>query len=482
MYGGANATAYFVRRSRKASWFTQVPVLLTNASGIADFGNTWSVNISRAGDYMLQNWLRVTLPEVKQDNGDTSDDTNGASALLPGEVFRWTRNLMHNLVKEACIKFNDLVEARFDSEHLDFLTAFTVPQSKRNGYNNMIGNLNVLTNPVATAAGRMNLNLPPLTLNLPLPFPHTRDSGVALPTAALPYNEMRMEFEFRPWQELLIKDTYDGAGELSASAPATQADVNKISGAGSSVNLGLKDVQVWANYAIVSNEERKLMGKAPRDILIEQVQTDSSRDVRDDNVKRDIRFSHAVKTLFFGIKNVTNRAEHSNYTCSGPSGTVAAGLDFSPIMGTDPIEHTSVRYENTVRLSEMGSDYFSLVQPYYQCADVAIPEDTGYHMYSYSLDMLSLDPMGSTNFGKLTNVQLEHKVSADCSHAKDPAWSSNAIKSSDALPATVVNGLYTNTTNQQAGLLSQQRFETVCSVVSNNVVRVSGGALGFPVL
>jgi len=280
-----------------------------------------------------------------------------------------------------------------------------------------------------------------------------------------------MEFEFRPWQELLINDTYAG-GVLTASEPAAHGDLP------GGTNMHLRDVQVWANYAIVSNEERKLMGKAPRDILIEQVQSDSSRDVRDGNIKRDIRFSHAVKTLFFGIKNVTNRAEHSNYTCAGPSGTSAEGLDLSPFMGTDPIEHTSVRYENTVRLSEMGSDYFSLVQPYYQCADVSIPEETGYHMYSYSLDMLSLDPMGSTNFGKLTNVQLEHKISADCAYARDDV----PVGGAGNLPATVTNGIHTGQTNLNSGLLGPQRFETVCSVVSNNVVRVSGGALGFPVL
>ena len=35
----------------------------------------------------------------------------------------------------------------------------------------------------------------------------------------------------------------------------------------------LTNVNVWANYAIVSNDERKRMACAPRDILIEQVQS-----------------------------------------------------------------------------------------------------------------------------------------------------------------------------------------------------------------
>ena len=30
----------------------------------------------------------------------------------------------------------------------------------------------------------------------------------------------------------------------------------------------------------------------------------------------------------------------------------------------------------------------------------SIPEVTGYHFYSYGLDLMSLNPVGSTNFGK----------------------------------------------------------------------------------
>ena len=34
MYGGPDATAYFVRETRKATWFTQVPVCLSRATQV----------------------------------------------------------------------------------------------------------------------------------------------------------------------------------------------------------------------------------------------------------------------------------------------------------------------------------------------------------------------------------------------------------------------------------------------------------------
>jgi hypothetical protein len=437
-YGGAKATTYFVRKTRKSSWFTQVPVALSGCGGTRDFNQEWSTSVSRAGDYMMHNWLRVTLPSVQATgDGVYGDDTR----------VRWCRNLMHNLVEECSIMFNDLVEARFDSAHLDFWSAFTVPEGKRLGYDNMIGNISILNNPSNSVGPNL---LPSVVLNLPLPFPHTRDTGVAMPTAALPYNEMRIVTKFRSYLDLLVVDD-NGTANLSKSASA-----NEIVG-----TPALTNVQMWANYAIVSNAERVKMGAAPRDIAIEQVQSAPMQNVTfggATSTSRDLRLSHAVKVIFFAMRNTTVSSDRSNYTSSTVTRQAADTLlDFTFGKSGDPIATTSLLYENTTRLNAMGSDYFSLIQPYYQCRSFTIPASTGYHMYSYSLDLLSLDPMGSTNFGKLTNISMTHTFSQD------------AIDG--AAGGTVEDGHF-----------ELQKFQTVATVVNNNVVRVSGGALGFPVL
>ncbi len=424
MYGGDDATAYFVRDTRKSTWFTQVPVCLSKASGSADFGQQWSVSISRAGDYLLQTWLRVTIPSVQL-------RSNSISATL-----RWTRNLMHNLISDCAITFNDLVAARFDNYHLDFWTAFTVPAGKVNGYNNMIGNFDDLIQPHSSSSA-----IPSFTLNLPLPFFFTRDSGVALPTAAIPYNDMRISFSFRSFNELLIVDYTEGSDILSR--PAQAGDLESVPSLAG-------NAQVWANYAIVSNEERKRMACAPRDILIEQVQTAPLQQFNPSQNSRpsyDIRFSHAIKVLFFAVRNTTIASDWSNYTSEQhviQGNAVVAHED-----AVDPINATSIVYENTQRLAAMGSDYFSLVQPYYHAP--VIPLQTGYHMYSYSLDFVCLDPMGSTNFGKLTNVSILPEPSAG---------------------ATAASGRSVHA----------QRYNFITTVVNNNIIRISGGALGFPVL
>ena len=429
LYGGPEAVAYFVRETRKSTWFTQVPVVLSRASGTPEFGQEWSASISRAGDYLLATWLRTVTPEITCQKAD--------------HKIRWTRNFMHNLIRECCLTFNDLVAARFDNYHLDFWSAFTVPAGKRNGYNNMIGTFSEMVDPTTTLASQQ--------LNLPLPFFFSRDSGVALPTAALPYNDMRICFSFRNWSELLVLVSADDVSTVPAIG-------DLVDGA---PKLGL--THAWANYAIVSNDERKRMACAPRDILIEQVQTAPRQTFLtggNNNPSYDIRFSHAIKALFWAARNSTHTNEWSNYTTSSAQHTLTT-VDFNSPLAADPISTFSLTYENTQRLSNMGSDYFSLVNPWYHAP--VIPGETGYHMYSYSLDFYCLDPMGSTNYGKLTNVSVA------------PVASTAAISSVTAVPDPIT--VHGATKNDYA-----QTYEFVVTCINNNIIRISGGAAGFPVL
>jgi hypothetical protein len=260
---------------------------------------------------------------------------------------------------------------------------------------------------------------------------------------------MRLNFAFRDWTQLLVLSN-PGSG-ANQRVQVTSADL-----VGGAPVLG--NTQVWANYAIVSNDERKRMACAPRDILIEQVQTaprQSFTPNTNPTQSFDIRFSHAIKVLFFAVRNTTSPADWSIYTTSSPvTPTSGAPVNYSPLGTADPILQTSLIYENTNRLAQMGSDYFSLVNPYYNAP--VIPVETGFHEYSYSLDFISLDPMGSTNYGKLTNVSIVPEASQA------------------AIVASAGTG--------GRGADYPQTYEFIITAVNNNIIRVSGGALGFPVL
>ena len=104
----------------------------------------------------------------------------------------------------------------------------------------------------------------------------------------------------------------------------------------------------------------------------------------------------------------------------------------------------------------MGSDYYSLIEPFYKAP--SIPEPTGYHLYSYSLGFYNVDPLGSTNYGKLTNVSIV------------PAASPAAIVGAGGTGAAASGQDYAQT------------YEFIIIGLNTNIIRISGGALGFPVL
>lgn len=431
LYGGTTATTYFFRMVRKSTWFTVVPTVLSKNNTL-EFGvQNAQVNITRAGDFLLNCWLRVTLPQI---------------VPKAGVSIRWTKNVGHNLIQQVSNTFNDLTAASLYNYYMDFWAAFTVPASKRTGYNNMIGNVRALTD-AAVGGGALQKTkkfLPSYTLNVPLPFWFTLDTGVSLPTAALPYNDMKIAFNLQTAENLLV--VYENGSNTGRSFVIGDA-VTTVDGSTPYTPTIANQANVWAMYAIVSNDERKRMGCAARDILVEQqqlVSTIGNFNIQSGSNRVDIRFSHSVKVLYFAVRNTTIRSEWSNY--------VLGNVDSHGLiqhLNIDPVHDATLLYENTARLAALPADYFSLVEPWFKAP--TIPEETGYHMYSYTLDITSLDPMGSTNFGKLTNISLDM---------------SGVLTGKTTVPEAIKNNTYSM---------------IVCGT-NHNVVRISGGALGFPVL
>lgn len=483
-YGGEKAATYFVRETRKSTWFTQIPVQLTNTQGSGpNFSNRSSVfyEINRHGDYFLNTWVQITLPRIVATQ--TSSLITSPTSLCDRYIM-WTPNLGHNIICHADVKFNDQSvspNGGITPQYLDFWAAFTVPTDKAGAYNTMIGNTSDLCTPHNV--------LPEKTLYIPLPFFYTLDSGVALPMAALPYNIIKVNVQYENLSNLLLT--------VDCPAPNKDSLIRNAVPSDYIVTDNNINAQLWGTYALVSNDERQRMGCAPRDILIEQVQSINnghSVSVSQDpsSANHEITFSHAVKGLMFGMSKSGGVATNlrSNYTTGdyyfGDHGGVYlanAPLNNSNLNGThygagSPIESWSLLYENTNRLSNMGADYSELVNPYYSTTSVpgivapstATPYYTvgmsnegtkyfpptaegnlGINLYSYSLDFTSLDPMGSTNFGKLTHISLVTKFSKS------------------AREYSSMNG-------------GHQTFSLQIIAVNNTILRIAGGAMGFAVI
>lgn len=536
MYGGNDAITYFVRKLVKSTWFAKAVTVLSRGACVNSWSNASDIDftVSRVGDYMLYNWLRIQLPAVSSTTGVSGSISNlSGSAGIQGVSFslRWTRNLAHHLIEDQQVTFNDLqADIKKNRYFYDAWTAFNIPASKRVGYDNMIGNVNALVNPLAEAVDPFTPGLyqagtlPAYTLNLPLIHPFSRDTGISLPTAALPYNEMKIKFAIKPWTQCLIVDApqvtvggqtvnggsytasaFDGSvlyNTLAQNFGASQPAINNLpnssivpvsSDSQQKLNNNLH-IDCWATYAIVSNQERVRMGSCPRDLLVEQSQmVMGGRCSGTSEHSQDIRFSYPMKTIFSLCANTTNPAEHANYTCgnpvvplgntSGTTGTVVAPTKLDNFRyATDPVKKISLFYENDSRF-EFPNDYMSLVEPFY--SNIAIPEKTGYHAWNYAVVPHSVDPTGSTNYGKLTNATIVSQYSQDLVDAlstQDLSVVLNNGKTVSSLSSDELGGrgFYFTTGNSPAKVANT--FQFVHIGVNFNFVRVSGGALGFPIL
>ena len=328
MYAEKNVISYFMRETVKCTWFSQIPVQLQAEEENVDFGQEFSVKVSMDGDYLMNTWLRVTLPANSiYFTSEYTDPTGGGQ-----ETLKWTPNFMHNLVEHCKLKVNGTIVDEFYSEHLDFYAAFMVPKNSRIGYNRMIGNF---SNPHLGLAGvnvcGVQAGFQYIKLNydqelfLPLPFFFSKNTGLSLPVATLPYNDITIEFKLRNWNELCASISKDGTIK-----PVTMRQL-EYSLTGSDTNPPmLENVQVWGNYAMVTENERKKIGCKTRDMLIEQNHqiggSYGSAQLKvgsiNDETNVDIRIAGAIKGLFFGARNTKGSTEipyRSNYTTSSPS-------------------------------------------------------------------------------------------------------------------------------------------------------------------
>ena len=476
----ANTAVVQVKKHKKITPIALAPYAHAVDSGKVEYGGQCRWKINRNGDYLQASWLRLEASEV-------------TSALAPGAAngyLRYCHNLAHSLIDCIELTFTGISGATFDEFFLDMYSAFTVPSSKRNAYDNMIGNIPELVNPIYRSTAAAAQVLPAVVLNLPLPMPYTRETGVSLPTGSLIYNDVVVEIHFRDITDVLVvsNPTNVAVGGIApnSSRKATAADID-----GTPTLSG----DLWGTYLVVTSDERKRMGKYPRDVVWENVQTMPVAGVisSSTDIEIPLRYSHAVKALFFALRNKTVDSDRANYTTREPLSRLTANapngltlIEFPSPIAFDPIEQACLRYEGSVKF-EMPVDYFSLIQPFYYAR--AVPVVTGYHLYSYSLDMASADSLGGSDHGKLTNVNLQLTLSDDCVAALagtgvtpfvDENGDASAfppgyydLRSDGGRPGNLINGA--------AYQAVTQKFEVINQSIAQTVIRYIGGAAGFPI-
>ena len=329
-------------------------------NGNPTYGSRVTCQISRNGDLINRMYLQVKVPA----GGTTYVNYYGLRLLNYVEI--------------------EIGGQKIDKHYSHWLYVWnelSLPKSKRNGYNEMVGGLGGLS-----VAGK--------TLYIPLEFWFCRNIGLALPLIALQYHEVKVNINF---------ENYIKCGALSTD----------------SINASL-----WVDYIYLDTDERRRFAQLSHEYLIEQIQFTGQEAIGSDKIKTKLNFNHPCKELVWFIAKDTDANANNwfNYTTKSDvaSSRLTTNADLQEkLMQTDinyattpvattppsnPIKTAKLVLNGNDRFYERPGRYFNLVQPYQHHEN--IPSNAGINVYSFALKPEEHQPSGTLNMSRIDTAVL----------------------------------------------------------------------------
>ena len=348
-------------------------------NGTPSYGQRVTCQISRNGDLIHRVYLAVDLGS---DNTDV-------------------------LCKFFGLRLINYVEVEIGGQKIDkhyshwmyIWNELSLPISKRNGYNDMVG---AYGGPVSggTAGFGMNRNL-----YIPLEFWFCRNVGLALPLIALQYHEVKINLNF----------------EAAANCGGTATAPTKGFGA-----------SIWVDYIFLDTDERRRFAQLSHEYLIEQLQFTGQEAISSSSIKPKLNFNHPCKELIWFTTNTAadnnnwmnytvNAFDTSAYPASGKClvyGTPSTNAYFSdstavrineklfPKTGS-AFNHTAnakLVLNGNDRFSTRNGSYFNLIQPFQHHENT--PANAGINVYSFALKPEEHQPSGTLNMSRIDTAVL----------------------------------------------------------------------------
>lgn len=350
--------SYFRSVYRRHSPFA-LESLSQTINGTSDWNRKITATMSRNGDLLASGYLNVKLP---------------ALTAATGSTIAWCRHVGEALIKEMSVDIGGAIIDTWISHMVHIWGELTIPEDKRKGYAQLIGDIEELTT--------QDTAIPAAELNIPLPFFFCQSWGQALPIVSLMFHEVRINFQFAAFNDLVIT----GNGVPIANPPS------------------IVNVELFMTYVYLDGVERKVFSQSSHEYLVQLFQYTGAESVSSPNPKLKLTFAHPAKEIIYAVlpnRNVDNYANrHFDYTDSGSS------TDY--YNGNDPVVSAKILLNTTERISERSSAFFAVLQPYWHHTRVPA---RGIGLYSFAISPENLQPSGSCNFSRLENVSLNFVLS-----------------------------------------------------------------------
>lgn len=416
--------------------------------GPVDFGKRATVQVPRNGDLVSRMWLQVTLPDLLAYNvtpapsegqtvdvttklyqktsdkswwkdsattthqvawfsagryysdsgltteivtwpymlaGDTNYDTSTVYSR-PTQRLRWCNGVGYALVAGCELEVGGSRIDKHYSEWWDVWSELSEKEEKRAGLWSLVGKYDE----AAYAATWTREQSAQRTYYVPLTFCYNRSPGLALPLVAMQYHSINVNFEFRPYMELLKSYVLVGGTDTAVTA---------LSSKSGGLPPSLVDCKLYVDFVFLDAEERRRFAGTPHEYLVEQLQFLGDEAVNDSalNRKFTLSFNHPVKELLFVY------VPASSYAVNTQSGNSIFDYNVPDYPAEEVFSSVRLLLNGHDRFSERPGGYFRLVQPYQHHTRVPTKKVYG---YSFALTPEDFQPSGSCNFSRLDSAQL----------------------------------------------------------------------------
>jgi hypothetical protein len=383
-------------------------------SGLPNFGNSVSCQISRNGDLIHRTYLEVGIPML-------TDTTN----------YSYVNYLGLRLLKAVSIEIGGQQIDKHYSDWLYIWNELSLPHGKRYAWDTMVGaDRDVLNTSYNTSNIDGKEGDTVTTLYIPLEFWFCRNIGLALPLIALQYHEVKLKIDFESFSNCTY--TYGGVNGIAESAKS------------------LVNPNLWVDYIFLDTDERRKFAQLSHEYLIEQLQFTGQEPLNSTGSRIKLSFNHPCKELIWVAKINTKNADWYNYTIPTlneafpttnpassynlgfPSYTqgetkVTVSVDDAVLSAADenkyyldnvipydndnvytkfvnPFENCLLQLNGQDRFSVRSGNYFNLVQPYQHHTN--IPLNRGINVYSFALKPEEHQPSGTLNMSRIDTATL----------------------------------------------------------------------------
>lgn len=433
--------------------------------------STFSFKVPRYAELLMDTYLVVTLPTIWS---PILPPANCDTGVWRPYEFKWIPNLGSQLIRQVTFSIGGQIIQRFSGQYLQNLVERDFNATKKSSYYNMTGHVPELNDP-ANVYGRKNTypnayyTTDPLgpepsirarQLYIPFNVWFTLAARMAFPLVSLQYNELVIEVELRPINELyVVRDVLD-PDFTNLVPPYIQANQNTsefqfyrflqpppntaLDYANSDKRTNwAADIHLVSTYAFLDDDETKLFAAKEQQYLIKEVHEYSFPNVTGSKkVQLDSLSMVANWMWFYQRSDAYLRNEWSNYSNWAYDGQLPANVvlatdqeasydqcqepltpAYNPGQPTEPtniylsgvynvgnqkdiMQTWALILDGKYRENEFKAGVFNYVEKYARSGGYSVD---GLYCYNFGIntDPFDFQPSGAMNLSKFKTIEFE---------------------------------------------------------------------------